>query len=56
MAEIFEIEGVPAAVSTSAQGAESQKEKGGSSSGPTANDKHIPTFDFNGYPTVNQNE
>lgn len=25
-------------------------------SGPSANDKHIPTFDFQGYPLIPQNE
>ena len=56
MAEIFEIEEIPSAVSTGNQGSESQKEKTAISNGPNANDKHIPTFDFNAYPTVNQND
>jgi hypothetical protein len=54
MAEIFEIEEIPQAVATMASESGSGKEKagGGGSGGPSTNDKHIPSFDFNGYPTV----
>ena len=32
------------------------KQKAGGSAGPASNDKHIPSFDFSGYPTAPQNE
>lgn len=44
MAEIFEIEDVPLGASNPAQSDQSQKDK--------VADKHLPAFDFDGYPNV----
>jgi len=58
MAEIFEIEDVPSSLSAGPSSGSDSSKSGGTDknsgshiSGPT-NDKHVPTFDFNGYPQV----
>jgi|LauGreDrversion4_2_1035121.scaffolds.fasta_scaffold82176_4 hypothetical protein len=51
MAEIFEIEEIPSAVSAGPSSADPQS-KDKVIAGPSANDKHIPSFDFNAYPTA----
>ena len=46
MAEIFEIEDVPQAVQEAPKSAKEEKPA------QQVADKHVPTFDFNGYPPI----
>ena len=57
MAEIFEIEEIPTAVSNGSSAANSSLESTGKAdsknqSQASSGDRHLPNFDFNGYPQV----
>lgn len=62
MAEINEIEDIPQSVG--GQGASSSQQESQpknqdlktTTSGPASGDKHIPQFDFNGYPMVSSSD
>jgi hypothetical protein len=53
MAEVFEIEEVPKAGNSSSSGNSNVGEK---EQKPASNDKHIPNFEFGGYPNVPEGE
>jgi hypothetical protein len=55
MAEIFEIEEIPTAVSNGSSAANGSLESSGKTdsknqSQTSSGDRHLPNFDFNGYP------
>jgi hypothetical protein len=50
MAEIFEIDDIPSAASSNASGGDSAKEK------VQIFDKHLPSFDFDSYPDVEDDD
>lgn len=52
MAEVFEIEEIPQASSAQTADSAAQGKKEVTGAGVPSNDKHIPNFDFNGYPLI----
>ena len=52
MAEVFEIEEIPQASSAQTADSAAQGKKEVAGAGVPSKDKHIPNFDFNGYPLI----